>query len=469
LPEGGRAFVVLRLAADLPRGVAAMIDPSRQTETLECPVRVDRPLCAPGVEDGGQGQGRSAGRRRGGSVVDAPKDPARLDPRRFDPDLRRMQNGEERATLAVTSNRQAQSSTARTTMIAGQAQEVLDYIQKNKEWIFSGIGVLIISALYHLPSYWKRLRGFFSKETVTPNNSHGQILGIVSPIKSMFYSLSSRLYSTTSRLKPTPSINAHGRASGDSLKMVAVIVVALAMLGGSGAFWWVSSKQVPIDQATLCPKAGPTAVHAVLIDRSDPITDLQARRVRQVLNQAILDGPVGAKIALYVADTDGNQALTPLVALCNPGRESNPLYQNPRKIREQFELNFKARMNESINMLLVASRGENSPIMESLKAICIDAFGPVAAEVPLRLTIVSDLIQNSATASHYRDRDYEALLRSPRLQALRADCKGAEVDIIYLLRPTQRGRPSVQNSAHQSFWDRYLQLMNTRPRGLEMV
>jgi hypothetical protein len=269
---------------------------------------------------------------------------------------------------------------------------------------------------------------------------------------------------------PPPSINARGRASGDGLKMVAVIVVTLAMLGGGGAFWWwSSSKQVPIDQATLCPKAGPASVHAVLIDRSDPITPLQATRVRQVLDRAILDAPVGAKIALYVADSDGNQALTPLVALCNPGREANPLYQNPRMIREQFERNFKARMDETINKLLEASTRENSPIMESLKAVCIDAFGPIAAGVSPRLTIVSDLTQHSATASHYRDRDYEALLRSPRLQVLRADCKGADVDIIYLLRPTQRGRPGVQNRAHQSFWDRYLQLMNARPRSMEMI
>lgn len=267
---------------------------------------------------------------------------------------------------------------------------------------------------------------------------------------------------------PPPSTRRGRGASSKGLAMAAVLGLTALLLGGGAAAYLMTRKE-PIDPATLCPRAGPVAVHAVLIDRSDPISPLQATRVRQVLDAAAFGSQPGTRVALYVAESDGVAALAPVLALCNPGREANPLYQNPRLIREKYERDFKARLDSAISALLSPSTRQTSPIMESLKAVCVDAFGAAPAGVPLRLTIVSDMLQHSAVASHYRERDVEALLRSPRLQALRADCRGADVDIVYLLRPTRTGQPGVQTRAHQSFWDRYLQLLNARPRSMEPI
>jgi hypothetical protein len=250
--------------------------------------------------------------------------------------------------------------------------------------------------------------------------------------------------------------------------MVLVILATVLLLGG-GAAAYIFTRSDPIDKASLCPRTGPTGVHAILVDRSDPISALQATRVKQILDRAVLDASVGTKVALFIADSDGTAGPTSVLALCNPGREANPLYQNPRMVRDQYERDFKARLDASLSGLMTASTRDSSPIMESLKAVCIEAFGAAPSSVPLRLTVVSDMIQHSAIASHYRDRDYEALLRSPRLQTLRTDCRGADVDVVYLLRPTQRGQPGVQTRAHQSFWDRYLQSLNARPRSIEPI
>jgi len=265
-----------------------------------------------------------------------------------------------------------------------------------------------------------------------------------------------------------PSVRRRRSGGRDGLMMVVVIAVTLVLLGGAAAAYFLTRPQ-PVDAASLCPRAGPVAIHAVLIDRSDPISPLQATRVRQVLDAAVLDAAPGTRFALYVADSDGRAALAPLVALCNPGRDANPLYQNPRLIRERFDRDFKARLDAAIGSLLVPSTRESSPIMESLKAVCVDAFGSAPPGLSLRLTIVSDFLQHSPIVSHYRERDYEAILRSPRLQALKADCRGADVDMIYLLRPTRAGQPGAQTRAHQSFWDRYLQTLNARPRRMEPI
>ena len=245
---------------------------------------------------------------------------------------------------------------------------------------------------------------------------------------------------------------------------------ALALLAlYIGASFWAREQRVEIDEASLCPKSGPTAVTAVLVDRSDPLSPQQAQRVRQVLDQVVNEAPVGGRVALYVAEADAFAALPPVLALCNPGVEANPLYQNPKKIRVRYEEKFKARLDAEAAALLRATTRKTSPIMESIKAVCIDAFGGVPQGVPLRLVVVSDFLQHSPITSHYRERDFEALLKDARLVTVLVDCKGAEVEMLYLLRPGKDGRPTLQNRAHQRFWDLYFQRLNARPKRLEAV
>jgi hypothetical protein len=250
----------------------------------------------------------------------------------------------------------------------------------------------------------------------------------------------------------------------------------LALVGGVlllalflGVRFWAEGQRVAIDEATLCPRSGPTAVTAVLVDRSDPLGAQQSRRVRQVLDRAVAETPVGGMIALYLAEADEFQALPPLLALCNPGSEANPLYQNPKRMRVRYEEQFKKRLDAVIDSLLLPSRRRTSPIMESIKAVCIDAFGAAPPGVALRLIVVSDFVQHSPIASHYRSRNFDTLLRDPKLAGVLVDCKGAEVDMLYILRLDKEGRPTLQSRTHQRFWDLYFQRLNARPRGLETV
>ncbi len=251
---------------------------------------------------------------------------------------------------------------------------------------------------------------------------------------------------------------------------IAALVVGLLLLAlFFGTKFWAEGQRVAIDEGSLCPKTGPVAVTAVLVDRSDPLGPQQAQRVRQILDRATAEVPTGGRIALYLAEADDFAALQPAFALCNPGKEANPLYQNPKRMRERYEEQFAKRLDTVREALLRPSPRKSSPIMESIKAVCIDAFGAAPAGVPLRLLVVSDFLQHSPVASHYREKNFEALLSDRKLDAVLVDCKGAEVDMVYLLRLGKDGRPKIQNRAHQRFWDLYFQRMNARPKSLEAV
>lgn len=269
---------------------------------------------------------------------------------------------------------------------------------------------------------------------------------------------------------PPPSHKQSGSESSPKWKIVGLVFLTLVVISGAGTlYWWSESTKIPIDDASLCPKTGPTAIHAILVDRSDPITPLQQSRVRQVIDKAIADAPVGGRVAFYVSETDGVESLAPLIALCNPGREANLIYSNPKRIKERFDKDFNLKIDAVRQRLLIGLTRDNSPIMESLKAVCIDAFGNAPPGVPLKLLIVSDMIQHSALVSHYKDRQYDSFLNSPRIGSVVANCRGSDIDILYLLRPDKRGTTPIQTRGHQRFWDLYLQKSNGKPHSMEPI
>jgi hypothetical protein len=245
----------------------------------------------------------------------------------------------------------------------------------------------------------------------------------------------------------------------DKARGILLAILGIVLIAGLGAAWYWTSRQPRLDAATGCPSTGPTAIHAILIDRSDPITPLQAQQVRQIIDRSVNAAKIGERFELYVANSDAVNALTPVASVCNPGRgnQANELYQNPHMIQRQFEEKFLKVLNQSLDSLLKASTTDSSPILESIRAVAVAAFGNVqAGTIPLQLTIVSDFVQHSAANSHFRgETNFVELSHRPAWRSLQANLKGASIHALYVLRAdAKRNGVPIQNQGHQDFWIR---------------
>jgi hypothetical protein len=239
----------------------------------------------------------------------------------------------------------------------------------------------------------------------------------------------------------------------NAIVLTALGLLLMATLGG--AAYYARSIRVELDPKTNCPLTGPTAVHAVLIDRSDPITPQQAQRIRQWAHLLKRDAAQGTRLDIYTFEGDSQAELHPVLALCATQQEGNPLYQNPEDVRRRYEAEFAAVVDKTVNDLLVAGTRPNSPIIESLRAAAQTSFGLIAqGSVPLRVTLISDLVQHTSQVSHFRGSpDFKQLAHNANWPRLRPDLKGAEVDILYVLRPgAVRNSAPVQTVGHQEFW-----------------
>jgi hypothetical protein len=243
-------------------------------------------------------------------------------------------------------------------------------------------------------------------------------------------------------------------ALGLTLSALGISIIAALLF----AWWYVSSNSETLG-ADNCPTRGPKAVHAILIDRSDPVTPLQQQQILQDIQRSIRAARAGERFDLFVAEGDAVNTLAPSVSLCSPGRgaDASSLYQNPEMIQRAFDERFVRILEAELRKLLEPSSRQNSPILESIKAAAVASFGSVEAATPKRLIIISDMIQHSALNSHYRgETDFDELSRRTQWRALQANLTSVEVTVFYLLRPNARrpgGRP-LQDRGHQLFWER---------------
>jgi hypothetical protein len=239
--------------------------------------------------------------------------------------------------------------------------------------------------------------------------------------------------------------------------IAAITVVALS---------WTQMNRVPVDARNSCPLAGPVAVHAVLLDRSDPITPLQAQRLGQVVGQVVDEAEIGERIDLYVLTRDGTAAMRPLLSLCRPKSDGNPWYENQRRIHDRYVSRFRQPLDDELKKLTEPSTTETSPIMQSIKAVCVAAFGELPPGTPVHLTIASDMIETSSLLNHYKQRDFAAFSQTVGYKEVLADCHGAKVNILYLVRPRDA---RVQDRKHELFWEQFFDHMNATLIKLEAI
>jgi hypothetical protein len=237
-----------------------------------------------------------------------------------------------------------------------------------------------------------------------------------------------------------------------------IIGIALTASLAIGAYY-VRTLHVALDEKTNCPATGPRAIHMVLIDRSDPISEQQAQRIRQWM-QLLRDGAsAGTRFDIYTFEGDSKKELRPSLSICATEREADPLYQNVKKSRERYDVEFAAVLERAVADLLQTGTRPTSPIIESLRAAALTSFGLVGkSNIPLRVTLISDLVQHSPALSHLRTNpDFDQLSRNSNWASLRPDLRGAEVEILYVLRPSAvRNSSAVQNMGHQQFWNRLI-------------
>lgn len=115
------------------------------------------------------------------------------------------------------------------------------------------------------------------------------------------------------------------RRSGSNLGAIIGGIALVLLTAGIGVVVWVLNIQAQakpvLDKVTLCPLGGPKEVTAVLLDVTDPISDVTAIDLRNQFQEIVASVPTGGLIQVYTL-TENPSQLSQSFSGCNPGDAS---------------------------------------------------------------------------------------------------------------------------------------------------
>lgn len=225
-----------------------------------------------------------------------------------------------------------------------------------------------------------------------------------------------------------------------------IAVTVLVLLVVATRFTIFAPKPPDRDTETGCPEAGPAALTAILIDVTDQIGAISRADVLAHLDEYVADSREDEMVLAYEAKSVGNEIGDPLLSVCHPGDpdEASEWTENPRLIRRRLEERFERPLEQLFAELLGRDAAPTSPLMESVQSVAVSVLGRHEYEdLPKRLILVSDLMQNTRNLSFFRQAvDYDAFAATNGVGALRTDLRGTAVEVLF-----------VQRTAHQRLED----------------
>lgn len=252
------------------------------------------------------------------------------------------------------------------------------------------------------------------------------------------------------------------RAGGETpWGAIAKVTGGGALLAGAGvALFMVNQKAEATDPTTWCDRAGPAAVHLILLDASDPLDGVQAETARAKVVSAIRAAPENARVDIYLADRGDGSIGEPIFSKCNPGQPTalDAAISDVEKKQRDYEQGYLAAVEGTMAKVLQVEPAKTSPIIESLRSAATRSFSRLPADVPVRITLVSDMVQNSPMLRQSKGvGDFATFKKSTGWSSSLVDLHHARISIVYVTRANYR---DVQNNGHINWWSQYFDEMN---------
>jgi len=249
---------------------------------------------------------------------------------------------------------------------------------------------------------------------------------------------------------------------------VFLILAALSAIAGVAYLRLFVLDPVEIDAESLCPKSGPVGDLIVLLDVTDPLAPSQYEQILARISREIEEAPVFTRVTFGLVSPDLHSRGGESLNLCKPpsGEDANQLYENPKLLEQRFRERFVRPLEAALKRLLLSEPANSSPIMESLQLLVARATLSSRDERPLRLVVISDLLQHSETFSFYRGDRWKTFKGSREVERVGTTLSGADVLLLQIPRPSV-GAVSIEEI--DEFWAEYFNLQGARRVKKEVI
>jgi hypothetical protein len=214
---------------------------------------------------------------------------------------------------------------------------------------------------------------------------------------------------------------------------------------------------VPRDQATLCPLAGHKSQTLVLIDTTDPLPSVTQTQVLGKLRDVVATIPKDGLLELRLLQEDPESS-TAVLLRCNPG-DGSDIDGNPELAKRRWETEYAEKAEEALRNSVTGAEQDFSPILETIQLIAAEHLTSTHDRaIRNRLIVVSDMIQNSRSYSHFRDGTSLSAFQDTARDRLATDLAQADVEF-WLVR---RDIPRIDPEQLATFWLQWAESNNSK-------
>jgi hypothetical protein len=254
------------------------------------------------------------------------------------------------------------------------------------------------------------------------------------------------------------------KSGGAALKVLMTFGLSSILIGAVALYAWTQFGEPKTDPDTFCPVNGASALTVIAIDATDPFDAVQRREIDNRVRRLLGEMERGHRLDIYTMDAGRQSLASRVFSKCNPGRQATRLDRvagQPTRVERRYREEFAAAITQALEVTIESGAANQSPIVESVRAIAADALGDVAGDVPGRLIIVSDLVQHSDIYSMFRSGvgQFDDFSRSPNYLAAQTNLHGADVELVVILRPEYA---RFQNRALIQWWEEYIRANDGR-------
>jgi hypothetical protein len=251
---------------------------------------------------------------------------------------------------------------------------------------------------------------------------------------------------------------------------VPLIALAIVLIGGLiGAYVFFAGSREELNADTGCPVKGPSAVTAILFDRTDPINDKQKLYLQNKLDSFRGTTQKYEEVDTYSLEDQGDGIVKPMLRICDPGRgtDVSSLTGNPRLLHERWERQFDTPLHDMLESLQQGGGSKTSAIFEAIQSVSLQSFqsSKLTADTPRKLILISDLVQFTKSLDFYKgDLNYQTFQLTSEARRLHTNLNGVLIEILFL----PRAKPDRINRL-VSFWTNWFVDQGARKDGFKVL
>ena len=261
------------------------------------------------------------------------------------------------------------------------------------------------------------------------------------------------------------------KKSKDLIGLVIIGFVLLTFLAGAITYFKLSTESAEINKKTNCRIDGVYDVNVIILDISDSLNTIQVIQVEKIFKKIMSNLTIGEQVQIYLINDEVQTKLKPILKLCNPGdgKNKNIYINNPTLLKKKWEKSFKQPLLKALENIKEGTTSNTSPIIESIQVVNNIAF-PFDKKDTLnyKITIISDMIQNSKNISFYKDTKayINKFSKTSNYYKVQTDLSNTELNI-YIIR--REKSEHLQSRFYINFYINIFEKMNAKINKIKMI